>query len=313
MIKNVQSPEPVRLYICHETRYLYSTRVDVAQHLAYLRPADNSRQRVDEYSIHIGPEASHFKSAIDHFGNVRHKFALYTPHQELSVISESVVDIFPRIRALEVAQSTPWQMLRERLRYQAGHTFTPESEFIFPSPFIYTDADIGHYARQSFKESTPYLAGAIDLMRRIFEDFSYESESTDINTPVTEAFKNRKGVCQDFAHIMICGLRMLGLPARYVSGYLLTAPPAGQPRLQGADASHAWVSVWCPVHGWVDLDPTNNLITNMDHVVVAVGRDYGDVPPLKGVIRGGGEHKLDVAVTVAPLSDIQQGLVQIST
>ena len=159
------------------------------------------------------------------------------------------------------------------------------------------------YARTSFTDNAPVLAATHDLMRRIFEEFTFDPSATDVSTPVESVFKERRGVCQDFAHLMISALRSLGLPARYVSGYILTHPPPGQPRLQGADASHAWVSVWAPETGWVDFDPTNNVIPHGEHVTIAYGRDYDDVSPISGVLLGGGAHTVEVAVDVAPVGE----------
>lgn len=292
---------PLHLYVCHETSYRYSSRVDMAQHLAWLRPLESERQKTEAFALSIVPEPSQLAADTDHFGNTRHRFALVLPHEELHVISESHVLLSPRENAPDLGQSPPWEQVQASLRYQASGTFAPASEYLFASPFIPRHPQLADYARRSFPAGRPLLQGTQDLMRRIFEDFTYASDSTDVNTPVLTAFTARRGVCQDFAHIMIGALRGLGLPARYVSGYLLTEPPPGQPRLQGADASHAWVSVWCPVLGWVEFDPTNNLLPDAHHVVLGYGRDYGDVPPLKGVIRGGGEHVLKVGVSVVPI------------
>jgi transglutaminase-like putative cysteine protease len=189
----------------------------------------------------------------------------------------------------------------------AKEPWQAESEFVFPSPFVPIHAELREYALVSFTPDRPVLEASIDLMHRIHADFKYQSNATDVSTPLIEAFEERRGVCQDFAHILIGCVRSLGLAARYVSGYLLTNPPPGKPRLLGADASHAWVSVFCP-HvtnngGWVQLDPTNNVIPSTAHVTLAFGRDYGDVAPLRGVIRGGGEHKLAVAVSVIPVDE----------
>ena len=191
-----------------------------------------------------------------------------------------------------------------RLLYRSTSKVWRETEFAFASPFIPKHRELASYAATSFREGLPVAEAACDLMHRIYREFKYASDSTDISTPVLEAFAARRGVCQDFAHIMIGGLRALGLSARYVSGYLLTQPPPGKARLIGADASHAWVSVWCPSHDddgcWIDFDPTNDVLPSTNHVTLAIGRDFGDVSPLRGIIRGGGEHTLTVGVTVEP-------------
>jgi transglutaminase-like putative cysteine protease len=194
-----------------------------------------------------------------------------------------------------------WEDIVRRLRYVAGAPFEPAAEFAYASPLVPLIDALRNYAAESFPARRPYLDGAIELMHRIHADFAYQGGVTEIDTPLLQIFEQRRGVCQDFAHLMIGCLRALGLPARYVSGYLLTNPPPGQARLLGADASHAWVSVWCPRLGWNDLDPTNDVRIDVAHVTVAVGRDYGDVMPLRGVIQGGGEHTLSVAVSVLPV------------
>ena len=179
--------------------------------------------------------------------------------------------------------------------------YDPAAEFSFASPYVPRHADFVAYAQPSFAPGRPVLEGARDLMRRIHADFEYATQATDVNTPALEALALRKGVCQDLAHVMLGCLRSLGLAARYVSGYLLTEPPAGQPRLVGSDASHAWVRVWCPVNGWIEFDPTNDCLAGSGHVTLAIGRDYGDVTPVRGVIRGGGRHALAVRVSVLPI------------
>jgi transglutaminase-like putative cysteine protease len=215
---------------------------------------------------------------------------------------------------MEPRESAPWESVRDALRYVAGAPFIPATEFVFSSAFVPYDIVLRDYAQASFGRRQTVLAGALDLMHRIHADFRYDATSTDVATPVVEAFAARAGVCQDFTHVMIGGLRALGLPARYVSGYLYTHSsravpasegergarvdadsPAALPMI-GADASHAWVSVWCPHFGWFELDPTNDIVPGIGHVRLAVGRDYGDVAPLRGVVQGGGEHHLQVAV-----------------
>ncbi|MFY9513851.1 MAG: transglutaminase family protein, partial [Rubrivivax sp.] len=204
--------------------------------------------------------------------------------------------------ALRPQSSPPWDMLAERLLYVARSPFEPAAEYAMPSPFVPRLEVLRSYGAASFTPGRPVAEAALELMHRIHADFAYESESTEIDTPLDEAFAQKRGVCQDFAHLMAGTLRMFGVPARYVSGYLLTRPPEGGAAMLGADASHAWVQVWCPgtagVDGdWLDLDPTNDLVPGTGHVRLAVGRDFGDVTPLRGVIRGGGRHTLSVAVS----------------
>jgi len=169
------------------------------------------------------------------------------------------------------------------------------------SPMVRPAPEFARWARESFAAGTPILAGVAELVGRLFKEFEFDPVATDVATPLEEAWKARRGVCQDFAHVALACLRSLSLPARYVSGYLRTVPPAGQKRMQGADASHAWISVFCPYNGWVDFDPTNNIMPSDGHITVATGRDYSDVSPLSGILTGGGEHTVEVAVDVIPL------------
>lgn len=289
------------LEVEHETAYDYTARVDLAYHLAYLRPAHTAYQDVETFALEIDPAPSHRSTGRDAFGNQREAFSVYGPHESLCVRARSRVRIAPRFERLDPSTSPPWGDVRTLLQYQAGAPFVAEAEFVFASPFVPLLPALRAYALPSFAADRPMLAGALDLLRRIHHDFTYDTESTDVSTPLAAAFAQRRGVCQDYAHAGIGALRALGLPAAYVSGYLLSSPPAGQERLIGADASHAWVRLWCPVNGWVDFDPTNNCVAGAGHVTVAIGRDYGDVAPVRGVIRGGGRHALTVAVSVLPI------------
>jgi transglutaminase-like putative cysteine protease len=278
----------------------YAARVEVAYHCAHLIPREDGRQRVVDAELTIDPTPSQCANTRDSFGNVRTEFALYVPHETLVVGSQSRVWITPRSRPLDPAASAPWEAVASGLRYSLDASFRPASEFVFASPHVPLLAELHDYALTSFTPGRSYLAAAMALMERVHRDFAYEPGVTEIDTPLIDAFRLRRGVCQDFAHLMLGMLRTLGLPARYVSGYLQTQPPPGQARLLGADASHAWISIGCPVLGWVDLDPTNAVVPDTSHVTVAVGRDYGDVVPLRGVIQGGASHTLEVAVDVAP-------------
>ncbi len=290
----------MRLHVRHHTQYLYQSPVVLAQHLAHLRPRDLPGQRVEKHALRIQPEPVLREEGQDAFGNWRTFFSLQSPHGALDVTADSVITTQA---PAPLPDSEPWTQVREALLYHAHATYQPAAELLFPSPYIPRDEQLADYARSAFPPKRPFLHACHELMTRIHDDFTYETASTDIHTPVLDALAQRKGVCQDFAHIMIGCLRSLGLPARYVSGYLLTQPPPGQPRLVGADASHAWVSV--PYAGsWYDFDPTNDRSgthrPGEDYVTLALGRDFGDVSPLRGVIHGGGGHALNVAVTVAP-------------
>jgi transglutaminase-like putative cysteine protease len=291
--------EPVVLEIDHETHYHYAAPVAQALHLAWLEPLHDDRQELISHLLQIDPAPPERIEQTDAFGNRRVFFGLTRPHQDLKVRSLSRVRLVPR-PAVRLSASPPWEALRDRLRYAAGARFDPAVEFVQPSPYVPRLPGLRDYAAASFPRARPVAEGAVDLMHRIHADFVYESASTTVDTPLAQAFAQRRGVCQDFAHVMIGALRMLGLPARYVSGYLLTTPAEGEPALVGADASHAWVQAGCGgADDWLDLDPTNAVIPDTGHVRLAVGRDYGDVTPLRGVIRGGGRHALDVRVRTA--------------
>ncbi len=298
----------MRLHILHETVYEYAPSVDTAQHIVHLRPRDTASQTLLEHRLQISPAPSARSDRADAWGNTRTFFALQTSHDVLRVVAESTVDT-TQPAPLPYDRGATWETVRERFRYRAGGSWDPAAEFVFPSEYVPQHDDFTAYARPLFTPGLPVLAAAEALMRRIHADFRYESDSTDVGTPAVEALAQRRGVCQDFAHIMIACLRAMGVPARYVSGYLLTEPPPGQPRLVGSDASHAWVSVYAlPADdentpgSWHDFDPTNDRLPGEDYVTIAFGRDFGDVSPMRGLLHGGGEHTLDVAVTVEPLA-----------
>jgi transglutaminase-like putative cysteine protease len=308
------APGGPEVLVEHDTEYHYSTQVAFAQHLAHLTPLAAPGQTVRDFTLDIDPPPALRHDGTDTFGNRRTYFALTAAHERLRVRTRSRVRLAARFADIEPARSPPWEHVRDSLRYVAGAAFNPATEFVFSSAFVPYDTALRDYARACFGDGRPVLAGAIDLMHRIHADFRYDAASTDVATPVREAFAARAGVCQDFTHVMIGALRGLGLPARYVSGYLFTSalgpaspaspasralpatPGEASAPLIGADASHAWVAVYCPLFGWVELDPTNDVVPGTRHVRLAVGRDYGDVAPLRGVVQGGGEHQLRVAV-----------------
>jgi len=300
----------VTLGVDHETAYRYDSPVELAHHLGYLRPVSDAWQVVEDYALNITPAPSDISETQDGFGNTRCTFALVAPHESLTVRATSRVTVRARFEALDPAAGLAWEAAAQRLRYDPAVPFAPEVEFTFPSTYVPLHPELREYALLSFTPGRPVAEAALDLMHRIHADFSYRPAHTQVSTPILQAFQERIGVCQDFAHVMIGCLRAIGLPARYVSGYLMSQPPPGKPRLIGADASHAWVSVHCagvPGNaGWVDLDPTNDVVPGTAHVILAYGRDYGDVTPLRGVIRGGG-HELDVRVTVAPIDEFPTG------
>lgn len=297
----------MKLRILHETVYAYAPPVDTAQHIVHLKPRDTAHQQLLSHGLEISPQPAARSERIDAWGNTRCFFALQTAHEELRVLAESTV-LTRAPEPLPADGGAPWEAVRDRFRYRAGGSWDRAAEFVFPSEYVPQHDDFASYVRPVFTPGLPVLVAAEALMRRIHADFRYESDSTDVGTPAVEALAQRRGVCQDFAHIMIGCLRAMGVPARYVSGYLLTVPPPGQPRLVGSDASHAWVSVYAPPAadvsaegGWFDFDPTNDRMLGEDYVTIAFGRDFGDVSPMRGLLHGGGEHTLDVAVTVEPL------------
>jgi transglutaminase-like putative cysteine protease len=307
----------VTLEVVHETRYVYASAVSLAHHLAHLQPLHDAHQALLAFRFEIDPVPGQCRDSADAMGNAQRHFSLAQPHDRLCVRASSRVRVTPRFASLRAEDSPAWDAMVASLRYVARAPLRPAVEFAMPSPYVPRLGVLRDYATESFAPRTPVAVGALALMSRIHADFRYESRSTDIDTPLARAFAQRRGVCQDFAHLMAGGLRMLGLPARYVSGYLLTTPPPvaddaadandSAPPLVGADASHAWVQVWCPgtpgvpADGWLDLDPTNDVVPGTRHIRLAVGRDFGDVTPLRGVIRGGGRHSLHVGVTTRAL------------
>lgn len=291
----------MRLRITHETVYDYTPAVETAQHMAYLTPWHGASQQLLNHQLIITPEPAQRSTATDVFGNTRSFFSLQQPHRQLQVMGISVV----QTQASSLPQNLiDWERVRDIFQYRAGNAFDMANEFVFASAMAPLHGEFASYARASFPPKQSLLLGALDLMHRIHSDFSYESQSTEVNTPALDALTQRKGVCQDFAHIFIACLRSMGLPARYISGYLLTAPAPGAVKLRGSDASHAWGSVYLPGSGWVDMDPTNDRAgtpsPGEDYVTLAIGRDFSDVSPIRGVIHGGANHTLTVGVTVEP-------------
>jgi transglutaminase-like putative cysteine protease len=305
------------LHVTHETRYDYAPAVETAQHMAHLKPLVRASQRLVNHRLRVSPEPVQRSESVDVYGNTRAFFALESTHEQLVVTAESLVETAAPQLDASAALELPWEAVRERFRYRKGVHDDAASEFVFPSRHVPLNDDFVAYARQSFTTGRPTFDAAMDLTRRIFDDFEYDSGSTEINTPAAEALAQRRGVCQDFAHIMIACCRNMGLPARYVSGYLLTQPPPGQPRLIGADASHAWVEVYLPgipsdgadeaavaPGDWAGFDPTNGRQPGEDYVALAIGRDYADVSPMRGVLHGGARHVLHVGVTVRPYDEL---------
>ncbi len=284
-------------HITHRTLYEYAAPVSVSHHVARLEPRATPTQSCESFTLHIFPEPTLRKARADYFGNQLCFFAIQEIHSKLEIITSSRVTVHPR-KPTQNESTAPWESVSEMFRDPVSPEVVEPYQFVFDSPQIRASLELADYARESFGKDTPLLAGARDLTRRIFEDFKFDPRATPVATPLEEVWKNRRGVCQDFAHLGIACLRSLGLPARYVSGYLRTLPPEGKERLIGADASHAWFRVFCPGIGWVDFDPTNNVQPAEEHIVVAFGRDFGDVSPVAGILTGGGKHVVRVAVDV---------------
>ena len=294
-----------RYKITHETHYRYAYAVSLSKQLLHLQPRQTPYQAVLSQQLSIEPQPQERFLNHDSFANPCVQLEFNQPHEALKVTAEMTIEVFERA-VLDFADSMPWQELVALCRYQSSRTLDDALlaalPFCFQSPYIPLKHQFVDYAADCFTDNKPVLQAAQDLMAKIFTEFSFDPKATHIGTPLLEVLKNKRGVCQDYAHFMLACLRSLGIPARYVSGYLLTHPPEGQPRLIGADASHAWVAVYCPRLGWVDFDPTNNLLPNLEHITVAWGRDFSDVSPLRGVIFGGGQHQLEVSVTVLPVT-----------
>jgi transglutaminase-like putative cysteine protease len=289
--------------IVHRTVYSYGSDVSHSYHLAHVRPRSLPRQEVLEYALRIDPEPTFLVERSDYNGNQSSFFTFGAPHRRLAITVRSRVRV--RAPALPEAAQTPvWEEVRKNCASDTLTADSAEGEFCFNSPHITRSSVFGDYAAPSFPLGMPLLEGVLDFTRRIYLDFKFDPRATTIATPLDEVFQKRRGVCQDFAHLAIACLRSLGLLARYVSGYLRTYPAPGHARLTGADASHAWFSVFCPSVGWVDFDPTNNLLPGTEHITVAYGRDFSDVSPVSGSLVGGGaHHAIKVSVDVQEIEE----------
>jgi transglutaminase-like putative cysteine protease len=286
----------------HETVYNYPGDVSISHNLAHLSARDCARQTrlFSELEFSVAPAVT--VAQRDAFGNPVTFFAIQQPHRRLCVRAVNLVQVYP-LPAPDTASSLPWEQVRVQLRTDRDRASLDACQFTFGSTHVKLEPWQAEYAALSFPPGRPLLEAVSNLTGRIHADFKFDTSVTTTGTSLTEVFALRRGVCQDFAHFEIACLRSMGLAARYVSGYLLTVPPPGRPRLIGADASHAWLSVYCPGPGWVDFDPTNNRIPSTEHITLAWGRDYDDVSPIKGVILGGGRHSLTVAVDVVSLDE----------
>ena len=290
----------MKYQVLHETTYRYESPVLLSQQLMHLTPRALAAQQVHAHRIEVTPMPHETHRREDYFGNPVTQIMLAAPHARLSVRASSQVEVQAGSLPSACQDAEPWESLRDRLHQGAGEAMLEPQQFLFESPHVELFRGLAAYAAPSFAPRRSLLEAALDLNRRIHGDLRFDPKATSVSTPLREVLAKRRGVCQDFAHLMAGCLRSQGLAARYVSGYILTAPPPGKPRLVGADASHAWVSIWCGGADWVGLDPTNNCLVGDQHVTLAWGRDFSDVTPMRGVVLGGGEQELEVRVTVAP-------------
>jgi transglutaminase-like putative cysteine protease len=314
----------VKYRITHTTYYRYSHPVGLCQNEARLQPRNFWRQQCENSRFDIQPTPTDFREWVDFFGNHVTYFAIQQPHTQLTVTAINEVTIFPRQNNSDLANRITWEQARNVLQEMPvqGQTQSQQGQsqsqlsnqeqileildakqYVLDSPMITVMPELADYAQTSFQANRPLVDVVHDLMQRIYRDFTYDPSFTTIATPLSDVLSHRRGVCQDFAHLAIGCLRAYNIAARYISGYVETVPEAGQARLVGADASHAWFSVYIPNTGWLDFDPTNNTVPLDQHITLAWGRDYADVTPLKGIAFGGGQHTLSVSVDVLRLED----------
>ena len=328
---------PERYRVEHQTRYAYTAPVSQSWQLARLTPRMLPWQRLLSHSLQIDPPPDERRDELDSFGNMVTHFGLHGAHRMLRVRMECLVEVTPRplVRAAEpmsmsmsmsmssqgqlpllnepqgqaqlqsqsqslMLAEPGWELVRDAIRREPQLDDLIPASMSEPTPLVPLSEGARQYAGPSFTRGRPWFDAVAELMHRIHDDFEFEPGATTVSTSVDEVLHQRSGVCQDFAHLMLACLRGVGLPARYVSGYLLTDPPPGMPRLMGVDASHAWVAAYSPQHGWVEFDPTNNQLADQRYITLTWGADFADVVPLRGVIFGGGEQRMDVEVSVIP-------------
>ncbi len=288
----------------HFTAYQYSEPVMLSHQQLHLTPRVLDYQTIQAHEVVIKPVPTQQRKIIDAFGNPVTEIAIEAAHTSLDIIAQSTVTVTER-RSIDPEKTPAWETVREALAYRAAWRPEPAildaTQFLFESPYARVKRTLRAYAGDCFEPGRPILTAAAALMAKIHGEFTFDAAATNVTTPVMKFFEQKRGVCQDFSHLMISCLRSTGLAARYVSGYLLTRPAPGKPRRVGADVSHAWVSLFVPGSGWVDLDPTNNIMPSLEHITLGWGRDFSDVTPLRGVINGGGEPTLEVKVSVDPL------------
>jgi transglutaminase-like putative cysteine protease len=291
----------VKYQITHSTTYQYADSVSLSHNIARLRPRDNAMQQIClRHELSVLPAPSDRSDSLDYFGNYVSYFSLQESHNQLKIIARSDVEVTPMVRP-DFSLGSPWEEVRGKFLTSADPETRAAREFTFDSPHVIRSAELANYALGSFAPKRSFLQCVLDLTERIHREFEFLPGATKVGTPVADVLRMRKGVCQDFAHLGLGCLRSLGFAARYVSGYIVTTPPPGQRRLQGADVSHAWVSAFAPDLGWIDFDPTNGLMPSDAHVTVGWARDYDDIGPVRGVVVGGRRQHLDVSVDVVPV------------
>lgn len=282
--------------VSHRTLYRYTQPVVQSQHVVHMSPRPVPLQVVRHHSLLVEPAPAMRQDGFDAFGNPVVILDIEAPHQEFVIWARTGIET--KTPPPNPSVTRAWDKLDDVLQTEGSDLALDVIRFRCSSRQTTPTLEIAAYAAASFPPGRPVLAGAIDLTTRIFRDFKFDPTATDVSTPISEVLRTRRGVCQDFAHLALAGLRALRIPSRYVSGYILTRPPPGQPRLQGADASHAWISIWSPETDWVALDPTNGLVIGDEHITIAHGRDYDDISPISGVLLGGGQHTVTVGIDV---------------
>ena len=282
----------------HKTIYTYVNEVHNYQSILCLQPINNAKQSCKNFTIEIEPKPSKIHSRTDYFGNTQHYFSLHESHKSLKVTVSSDIEVLNN--AVQPLNPISCEEARQKIATEINIK-AEVLQYQLASPFISWDEEIVAFAETCLRPDTPLFEGILDLIKKIFTEFQFRSGSTNINTPLKTVLKERKGVCQDFSHLAIASLRSVGIPAKYVSGYIETLPPKGTVKLEGSDASHAWISVYIPEMGWCEFDPTNNMIPEQRHIVTAYGRDFSDVSPMKGIIFSSGDHRVKVEVDVIPV------------
>ena len=294
----------MRYRVRHSTHYSYTARVTSCYNVAYVLPRDTRRQKCISSRVTVSPQPAIARSRTDYFGNQAYHFEIQRPHKELVITVESEIRVSQLGQGLNLDLGISYEQALNQIRDDRAKQTLNAREYLLDSPMVEATDELAEYAKPSFILDRPLKSCVADLTSRIFNDFTYDPDFTTIATPLAEVLEHRRGVCQDFAHLQVGCLRAVGIPAKYVSGYIETLPAPGEEKLVGADATHAWVAYFCPDEGWLEFDPTNDTAANTQHIATALGRDYVDVTPVKGVIFGGGKNpQLSVSVDVARLGD----------